>query len=272
MQSKVLAIHDLSCFGRSSLVPIIAVLSAAGHQCVPLPTALFSTHMALDGWCATDLTGAMPLAIAQYQALGLQFEAVYAGFLNSAGQITCVCDAVRRLRAADGLTLIDPVMGDNGKQYATFTPALCDKMRELCSLADIITPNVTEAAILLDESPEARPADEKAVWEWLRALRTRYGAAVVLTGLQIEAGKVGTACLSDAGGEISLHARIDCYFPGTGDLFASVMLGKLLRGVPLPKAAADAGLFVRDCIADTVERGTNPLYGVQFERQLGSLM
>ena len=104
MQKKVLALHDLSGFGRSSLVPIIAVLSAAGHQCVPLPTAVFSIHTAIPNWVTTDLTGAIQGTIEQYDALGLRFEAVYAGFLGSADQIDRVREAARRLKAVDGIT------------------------------------------------------------------------------------------------------------------------------------------------------------------------
>ena len=150
MQKKVLALHDLSGFGRSSLVPIIAAISAAGHQCVPLPTAYFSTHMAIPGWETVDLTGVMPRVIDQYNRLGLQFESVYAGFLGSADQIDCVRDAVLRLKSENGTAFIDPVMGDNGEVYATYTPEMCTRMRELCEIADIITPNTTEAAILLN--------------------------------------------------------------------------------------------------------------------------
>lgn len=120
MQKKVLALHDLSGFGRSSLVPIISVLSAFGHQCVPLPTAVFSTHMAIPGWVKSDLTGEMHPTIDQYDRLGLRFEAVYAGFLGSASQIDSVREAAERLKAENGLTLIDPVMGDNGEVYSSY--------------------------------------------------------------------------------------------------------------------------------------------------------
>ena len=171
MQKKVLALHDLSGFGRSSLVPIIAVLSAGGHQCVPLPTAFFSTHTAIPNWVTTDLTSAMQGTIEQYDALGLRFEAVYAGFLGSADQIDRVREAAQRLKTPDGITLIDPVMGDNGKVYDTYTPEMCTRMRELCAIADIITPNTTEAAILMDWDPCSRPRTAEEAWEWLRAVR-----------------------------------------------------------------------------------------------------
>lgn len=272
MQKKVLALHDLSGFGRSSLVPIIAVLSAAGHQCVPLPTAVFSTHTAIPHWAVTDLTDAMEGTINQYDALGLRFEAVYAGFLASAAQIDRVREAAVRLRAEGGLTVIDPVMGDNGEVYETYTPEMCTRMRELCAIADIITPNTTEAAILLGRDPAGKPQSDDEAWEWMRALQQTYGAEIVLTGLDFETGKVGTGCLGHAGGGLTLHRRIDRYYPGTGDLFAATMLGALLNGVSLPNACTRAGEFVKDCIAYTAEQGTDPMHGVQFEKLLGQIV
>lgn len=272
MQKKVLALHDLSGFGRSSLVPIIAVLSAGGHQCVPLPTAIFSTHTAIPDWVTTDLTDAMQGTIDQYDALHLRFEAVYAGFLGSAQQIDRVHEAAVRLKTADGLTLIDPVMGDNGRVYDTYTPEMCERMRELCAIADVITPNLTEAAILLDRAPDSKPQTAEHAREWLCALHERYGAQVVLTGLDIEPGRIGSGCLSAAGGAISLHRRIDRYYPGTGDLFAAVMLSALLNGTGLVEACAQAGDFVKDCIAYTAAQQTDPMHGVQFEKLLGKLI
>nr|WP_297175583.1 pyridoxamine kinase [uncultured Agathobaculum sp.] len=272
LQKKVLALHDLSGFGRSSLVPIIAVLSAGGHQCVPLPTAVFSTHTAIPNWVTTDLTDAMQGTIDQYDALGLRFEAVYAGFLGSAGQIDRVREAAQRLKTSDGLTLIDPVMGDNGKVYDTYTPEMCTRMRELCAIADIITPNTTEAAILLDWNPASKPRNADEAWQWLRALRARYHAQVVLTGLDFAEGRVGAGCLSEEGGALSLHRRIDRYYPGTGDLFAAVMLSALLSGAKLSEACERAGEYVKNCIAYTAAQQTDPMHGVQFENLLYQLI
>ena len=244
MQKKVLALHDLSGFGRSSLVPIISVLSAFGHQCVPLPTAVFSTHMAIPGWVKSDLTGEMHPTIDQYDRLGLRFEAVYAGFLGSASQI------------------------DSVRVYSSYTPEMCTRMRELCAIADLITPNTTEAAILLGRDPASAPQSEREAEEWMRALYEEYGASVVLTGLDYEPGRVGSGCLENGELTISLHERIDCYYPGTGDVFAAVMLGALLGGAKLRDACVKAGEFVRDTIAYTAQQGTDPNFGVQFEKLL----
>ena len=176
-----------------------------------------------------------------------------------------------RLKSENGTAFIDPVMGDNGEVYATYTPEMCTRMRELCEIADIITPNTTEAAILLDRDPASAPQNETEAQEWLHALHSRYGAQVVLTGLDYEPGKVGSGCLSADGGTISLHERIAQYYPGTGDLFAAVVLGALLNGRALADACALAGEFVKDCIAYTAAQHTDPMHGVQFEKLLPRL-
>lgn len=267
---KVLALHDLSCFGRSSLVPVTAVLSAMGHQCVPLPTAVFSTHTAIDGWVCTDLTDAMHPMLAHFQALGLAFDAVYSGFLGTAAQIDCVAEAVQS-RAEGGIVLVDPVMGDNGAVYKTYTAEMTLRMRELCALADVITPNVTEAAILLDHAPDTPLCSREQAEDWCAALQERYGARVVLTGLDLVPGEVTIACYAAGQAELTGHERLGGFYPGTGDIFASVLLGGLLSGDGLTESAARAGGFVRECIAFTAARGTDPMHGVQLEPLLHRL-
>ncbi len=271
MQKKVLAIHDLSGFGRSSLVPVISIISAFGHQCVPMPTAVLSTHTAIPGWTVSGLTDKMQPTIEQYDRLGLRFEAIYAGFLDSEKQVDCILEASKRLRAENGITLIDPVMGDNGRIYETYTPELCDRMRELCQAADIITPNITEAAILLHKNPSSSPRNPDEAREWTLALYEAFRAEVVLTGLDYEEGLTGSCCLSEGKNVILLHKRINCFYPGTGDIFDSVMLGFLLNGGTIENASKLAGEFVKDCIEYTAFQHTNPMYGVQFEKLLGKL-
>lgn len=269
-QKKVLALHDLSCFGRSSLVPITAVISAMGHQCVPLPTAVFSTHTAIDGWICADLTRSLHPMLTHFQGLGLQFEAVYSGFLGSAAQIDCVAEAAAS-KTSDGLFLVDPVMGDNGEVYTTYTPEMTARMSELCALADLITPNVTEAAILLGKRPDTAVRNQAEAAEWCAALHERYGAQIVLTGLDLAPGEVTVACCADGSTKFVRHERLGGFYPGTGDIFASVLLGGLLAGGTLTGSAAQAGAFVRECIAFTAARRTDPMHGVQFEPLLGRL-
>lgn len=270
IQKKILALHDLSCFGRSSLVPITAVLSAMGHQCVPLPTAVFSTHTAIDGWICADLTRSLHPMLVHFEELGLTFEAVYSGFLGSALQIDCVAEAAAR-KAAGGLFLVDPVMGDNGAVYTTYTPEMTARMGELCARADLITPNVTEAAILLGRQPDTVVRDAAEAADWCAALHERCGAQIVLTGLDLTPGEVTVACCADGRTELIRHERLGGFYPGTGDIFASVLLGALLGGSSLTDSAARAGAFVCACIAYTAARRTDPMHGVQFEPLLGRL-
>lgn len=272
MQKKVLALHDLAGFGRSSLVPIISVISAMGHQCVPVPTAVFSTHTAISGYTIRDLTDDILPIVNQYEGLGLEFEAVYAGFLSSSEQINGIVQAILHLKASEGIVLVDPVMGDNGKVYKTYTPEMCRKMGGLCRLADIITPNLTEAAILLGKAPETTPMDAKETAAWARTLEKSYGARVVLTGVNGGGDTVGVLCCEHGTVAFFEHARIKSYYPGTGDIFASVLLGALLQGDGLADAARRAASFVRDCIAYTAEQGTDNMHGVQFEPILGELI
>lgn len=196
---------------------------------------------------------------------------MYAGFLGSADQIGLCAGCCARLKSENGTAFIDPVMGDNGEVYATYTPEMCTRMRELCEIADIITPNTTEAAILLDRDRPPHRRMKRKRQEWLHALHSRYGATGCADRPGYEPGKVGSGCLSADGGTISLHERIAQYYPGTGDLFAAVVLGALLNGRALADACALAGEFVKDCIAYTAAQHTDPMHGVQFEKLLPRL-
>ena len=264
---KVLCIHDLSGMGRCSLAVILPVLSVMGVQPVALPTVVLSTHTGglgtparLDG-CAYG-----EQALEHYHALGVEFDCIYTGYLGGEDQVALAEKAFALWPAAK--KIVDPVMGDNGEVYSSYTPEMCTRMRELCAIADLITPNTTEAAILLGRDPASAPQSEREAEEWMRALYEEYGASVVLTGLDYEPGRVGSGCLENGELTISLHERIDCYYPGTGDVFAAVMLGALLGGAKLRDACVKAGEFVRDTIAYTAQQGTDPNFGVQFEKLL----
>ena len=269
MQKKILALHDLAGLGRSSLVPIIAVLSAMGHQCVPLPTAVYSSHHGLPGWQGCGLTDRMRPALGQYTSLGLRFDAVYSGFLSSGEQIAIVAEAAARLNA--GLLIVDPVLGDNGRLYSSMTPALCAEMVSLCRRADVITPNSTEAAVLLGRRPDVSPEDDSEALEWVSQLHRRFGAAVVLTGLALHEGQLSIACCENGNASLLYHPRIGAYYPGTGDLFAAVLPGCMASGETAAEAARRAAGFVRECIAAAVQEGGDPLLGVPFEGKLRQL-
>lgn len=268
---RIAAIHDLSCFGRCSLTIALPVLSAMGCQCCPLPTALLSAHTGISGFTFLDTTGEMRRISAHWSQLSLHFQAIYTGFLGSAPQINLVEDFLRRFHAPDTLLVMDPVMGDHGTPYKTCTPALRQGLRELVAQADVITPNLTEAAILLDiPYHESQTADAS---ELARALSLQGQRSVVLTGYAAAPGQVGALCYDRDTRQVEAvqTARVPQDFPGTGDLFASVLTGALTRGAPLLQAARTAVDFVGSCVARSVAEGAGEAEGVDFEPLLRQL-
>lgn len=268
---RIAAIHDLSCFGRCSLTIALPVLSAMGCQCCPLPTALLSAHTGISGFTFLDTTDEMRRISAHWSQLSLHFQAIYTGFLSSAPQINLVEDFLRRFHAPDTLLVMDPVMGDHGTPYKTCTPALRQGLRELVAQADVITPNLTEAAILLDiPYHESQTADAS---ELVRALSLQGQRSVVLTGYAAAPGQVGALCYDRDTRQVEAvqTARVPQDFPGTGDLFASVLTGALTRGAPLLQAARTAVDFVGSCVARSVAEGAGEAEGVDFEPLLRQL-
>lgn len=268
---RIAAIHDLSCFGRCSLTIALPVLSAMGCQCCPLPTALLSAHTGFPGNTFLDLTVEMGRIADHWAAMDLQFDAIYSGFLGSADQVDTVARFFDTFKKSDTAVIVDPVMGDHGTAYRTCTPELCRGMRVLAENSDVITPNLTEAALLLDRPyEEIRQAD---AYEVVRRLSLGGRRSVVLTGYSSEPGQTGTLCFDRDSGESKAvqTPREPQDFSGTGDLFASVLAGGVARGVPLFQAAQAAADFVRDCIARTLAEGLTERDGVDFEPLLGQL-
>lgn len=270
-QMRVAAIHDLSGFGRCSLAVIMPVLSAMGIQCCPVPTAVLSTHTGgFEDIAIKDLTDYIAPALAQYKKLGIGFDSVYSGFLASAEQIDHCLEFFSAYK--DSLKVVDPVMGDHGKPYRTYTPELCKRMGELVNVADVITPNLTEAAILLGEKypPQLTAAEVRS---WLARLCERVKVAVI-TGVPLAEGVIANVgCDREKGG----FWRVDCdyvpaSYPGTGDIFASVLTGGLLSGDSLPIAMDRATMFTQIAIKNTYSYGLEPRNGVLFEPSLGWLI
>ena len=268
---RIAAIHDLSCFGRCSLTIALPVLSAMGCQCCPLPTALLSAHTGFSGNTFLDLTVEMGRIADHWAAMDLQFDAIYSGFLGSADQVDTVARFFNTFKKSSTAVIVDPVMGDHGTAYRTCTPELCRGMRVLAENSDVITPNLTEAALLLDRPyEEIRQAD---AYEVVRRLSLGGRRSVVLTGYFSEPGQTGALCFDRDSGESKAvqTPREPQDFSGTGDLFASVLAGGVARGVPLFQAAQAAADFVRDCIARTLAEGLTEQDGVDFEPLLGQL-
>lgn len=279
---RAAALHDLSCVGRCALTVILPTLAAMGIQPIPLPTALLSTHTGgFTDLFFADLTGEMEKISAHWKTLGMDFDAIYTGFLGSAAQI----DTVSRFIAEFGdgaLILVDPVMGDDGLLYSTYTPEMVDRVRELCAHADLITPNLTEACFLCGEpyrdTAGMTDAEVETLAHGLLDKLAHLGSpAVLLTGLP-HGGSITVAGAVEGERFLFSHERVSAGYPGTGDLFASVLLGRLMAGrAPLTAAvlqdAADfAARFTGRAIARTLAAGTPVRDGVLLEALLGELV
>ena len=270
---RVTAIHDLSGFGRCSLTVALPILSAMGVQCCPLPTAFLSTHTGgFEGFTFLDMTGEMTKAASHWKSLGLRFDAVYSGFLGSGRQISVVEDFIRDFRGG-GVVVVDPVMGDGGAVYRTYTPEMCAGMARLAERADVITPNLTEAALLLGIPYEELPGGADGCRAIVERLSLEGRRSVVLTGTVLEPGSTGAMCFDASTGrtEAVQTRRVEQDFHGTGDVFSSVLTGALVQGKSLIEAAWAAAEFVRACAERTAAQGLPMREGVDFEPLLGLL-
>ena len=263
---KVLCIHDLSGMGRCSLAVILPVLSVMGIQPVALPTVVLSTHTGGLGTPARmDGAAYAREALEHYHTLGVEFDCIYTGYLGGEAQADLAEQAFGLWPAAR--KVVDPVMGDNGKAYSTVTPAFIDRMRALCRKADLILPNVTEAALLLGREPTEAVPDDAAAQALADKLLQLTPNAVV-TGLPL--GKyIGCA---GAGREqfVIKKLHIERSFPGTGDLYGAVLIGSLIQGNALSAAADNAAEFVSLAIQNT-PAGQDTRFGVWFEPLLPRL-
>lgn len=272
---RVAAIHDLSAFGRCSLTIIIPTLSAMGVQCCPLLTAYLSTHT--GGFVHNtflDLTGQIRPIAEHWKSEGITFDAIYTGFLGSLDQMSLTKSFIEDFRRPDCQVIIDPVMGDHGKPYRTYTPEMCQAMSDLASHADVITPNRTEAAILLNEPYESLDlTNEKNCRRCCEALSQNGRRSVVLTGVSLTETTIGAACFDRRTGQTNFTAAplAAGAFHGTGDLFTSVLTGALTRGWTLTEAARLAGEFTSQCARQTKKIAAPRREGVAFEPMLWRL-
>lgn len=274
-QQRLLAIHDISCFGKCSLTVALPIISAAGVEVAAIPTAVLSTHTGdLEGYTFRDLTEDILPIVSHWQSLGLTFDAIYTGYLGSFEQIGIVTEVIGRLRREGMQVIVDPVMADEGRLYANFPPDFPAGMRALCREADVLVPNMTEAALLLGEPYHAGPYDRPYIEGMLARLLGLGAKAVVLTGVWFDRGELGCACLraGEAAPRYALTQRVEGMYHGTGDVFASALTGALLRGKALAAAGQLAAEFTAGCVARSLAAGTDNRHGVNFEAGLPGFM
>ena len=281
MQKKIAVINDISGFGRCSTTVTLPILSYLGVQCCPVPTAILSNHMGYPYYYIDDYTDRMGAYIANWRKLGLKFEGIMTGFLGSAKQIDIVKDFIRDFSKKDTLVTVDPVMGDHGKIYVTYTDRMCTEMKRLVALSNITTPNLTEAAFLLGrEVCGARGAGVSAgvsareAEEWcveLAGMGPEY--SIVTSAPAEEPGRIATLAYDRREGKLwrVCCEELPASYPGTGDAFASAVTGGLLRGETLPEAVARAVYFIHEGIRETMACEHDPLDGMHQEKVLHCL-
>ncbi|MDR0865770.1 MAG: pyridoxamine kinase [Candidatus Symbiothrix sp.] len=268
---RVAAIHDISGFGKCSLTVALPIISAAGIETTVLPTAVLSTHTGgFTGFTYRDLTEDIAPITEHWKSLDIQFDAIYTGFLGSFEQLDLVTRFFKAFKTDDNIILVDPVMADNGELYKIFSPEFAVGMSKLCEQADIIVPNLTEAALLLGEKYNPGPYTEAYIEETMKKLSALGPQKIVLTGVFFNDEELGAATYDAVTGEVAyaFEKRIPGYYHGTGDVFGSALLAAILNDFRLNEAAAIAVRFTTSAIKKTAEAGTDIRYGVNFEQSI----
>ena len=266
---RVAAVHDMCGYGKCSLTAAIPILSAAGCDVCPVPTALFSAHTRYEVFTFHDTTEILDGYLDAWRQENVDLDGVYSGFLGSADQVAII----KRLYAEypHALRLVDPVMGDGGEIYATYTPELCRAMGTL----DALMQNLTEASILTGRDYPGQDIDDAQVDEILGALLAAGAKNVVLKGIDRGDGMirnyVASASTGVAGKQELAHAKLPFMTHGTGDAFASALCGAVMAGRPLAEAANIAGEFVRHAMESTQYQPNHEERGVSFELNLDEL-
>lgn len=267
------AVQDISGFGRCSITVALPILSAMGVQVSCLPTAVLSTHTGgFKGYTFRDLTEDMEPFFRHWQKENFRFDALYSGYLGSLEQLDIVQRFFDAFQTKENLTLVDPVMGDHGVLYSRFDDRMVQGIRALCKRADVIVPNMTEAAFLAGTPWRPDMHDEKEMEDLCARLMELGPKKVVLTGVRPQEGHLGAACYDGKKLHIYAPPHVPKQYDGTGDVFASVLLGGMMLHRTLEEAIAMAADFTRECVERSMENGTDMHHGVDFEAGLGSLI
>lgn len=274
---RIAVINDMSGFGRCSLTVSIPILSAMGYQTCPMPTALLSAHTGYDGARMWDFTQNVNTYLSHWDEMGLIFAAVYTGYLGNAAQVELLTPFVRHQKDNGALCVVDPAMADHGSLYSSCTERLVCEMRRLVALADVTTPNLTEACLLTDTRyTDVVNADGIADVQHLQPLGERLLSigcnAAVITGIHVSENTLENWIFENGKAtQVVSTTRVGKNFAGTGDVFSSVLCGELLRGKTLDDATKATASYVREVTAYTAEKNGALQDGILFEKFLRQL-
>ena len=269
-QNKIALINDFTGFGRCSIAVQLPIISMLKVQCCALPTSIFSNHTGFEQFFYTDYTTNMQAYMEQWEKLDLQFKGICTGFLGSAEQIRIVSEFIRKFKKEDTVTIIDPVMGDYGKPYPTYTQEMCDNMVQLVHLADIVVPNVTEACILT-----GTPYKERWTTRELIVLAEKLAdlgpEKIVITGIPQKTYVSNFCYEKDKGYSIIRTHKIGHSRSGTGDIFSAIIAADAVNHVEFTQSVRKASKFIQRCIMRSVELDLPLTDGVCFEELLYTL-
>lgn len=269
-QKKIAAINDFSGFGRCSLVVELPIISALKVQCCPVPTSIFSNHTGFPSFFFDDYTDKMEAYINEWDKLGLEFNGICTGFLGSYRQIQIVEDFIKHFKKESTIVIVDPVMGDYGKMYPTYTEETCQEMRKLVKYADIVTPNLTEACILAGEEYHDNWS-KKDLTSLAEKISLMGPEKVVITGIA-QGQFVANYCYEkDREGYLIRTVKVGTQRSGTGDIFTSIIAADAVNGVNFHESVRKASAFIKKCILKSIELDIPLTDGVCFEELLTTL-
>jgi pyridoxine kinase len=293
---KVALVNDISGYGHCSTAVALPIISWLGIQCCPVPTAILSNHTGYSSCWFDDYTDNMPSYLNEWKKLGLRFDGIETGFLGSARQIQIVRSMIKDFRTTETIVLVDPVMGDHGAIYRTYTDEMCREMKSLVALADIVTPNLTEACILADIHQYHENFSRKDLTDIAEKISSLGPSHVVITGIQqgefianftyerscyTKEDNISSSSSIPSGTSDSSHSsavihnfrthRINSQKCGTGDIFAAILTADAVNRVPFDQSVKRAGTFIKKCVEKTLEYNDDPNNGVCLEEMMPQL-
>lgn len=270
---RIVTVQDISCVGKCSLTVALPIISAMGVETAILPTAVLSTHTMFSGFTFKDLADQIEPVCAHWKKEQFVFDAIYTGYLGSFEQIDLMKTMFDEFKTESNLLFVDPAMADNGKLYPAFDEAFAKHMGTLCAKADIIVPNMTEAAFMTGKEYK-EVYDEAYAKEMLMALAELGAKICILTGVSFEEGKTGVMGYEKETGEFYYysHSKLPTSYHGTGDVFSSTCVGAMMNGMNWKEAVAVAADYTAECIRVTYEDPNGINYGVNFEKVIPYLL
>ena len=269
-QKKIAAINDYSGFGRCSIAVELPIISALKVQCCPLPTSILSNHTGFESFYFEDFTESMPAYIKEWEKLNLKFDGICTGFLGSHKQIEIVRYFFDIFKTPDNIVVVDPVMGDYGNLYATYTQETCEEMKKLVSYANILTPNLTEACILTGREYNAEYGNEEL--EIIAKQLSDMGPSkIVITGI-VRGTYIANYCYEDGCGGYEIKTtKVGTQRSGTGDIFTAIIAADAVNKVNFHESVRKASQFIKKCIMKSIELEIPVTDGVCFEELLTTL-